>query len=137
MRTSSSQRESWSALDVRVFSFRLSQHHQQVLAELENSDLRLVRVQGVAYVVPQANSADRFGSNFLRALQNDVTLILSNVGHVHKLVKALIAHDATHGSSTDGPAAVLTKFTAELRKAGAIFLDRRTSLDGETTAARF
>lgn len=129
--------ESWSALNGRVFSFRRSQHHQRVLAEPENSDLRLVRVQSAAYVVPQANSADRFGSSFLRALQNDVVLILSNVGHVHKLVKALVAHlrgDATHCSSADGPA-VLIKFTAEFRKAGAIFSERRTSLDGETTAA--
>jgi len=33
-----------------------------------------------------------FSPNLLRAPQNDFSLILSNMGHTHKLVKALITH---------------------------------------------
>lgn len=33
-----------------------------------------------------------FSPNLLRAPQNDFALILSNMGHTHKLVKALITH---------------------------------------------
>ena len=33
-----------------------------------------------------------FSPNLLRAPQNDFALILANMGHTHKLVKALITH---------------------------------------------
>lgn len=33
-----------------------------------------------------------FSPNLLRAPQNDFALILANMGHAHKLVKALITH---------------------------------------------
>jgi hypothetical protein len=46
-----------------------------------------------------------FSPNLLRAPQNDFALILSNMGHTHKLVKALITHvrgvNTTHCSFAD------------------------------------
>lgn len=33
-----------------------------------------------------------FSPNLLRAPQNDFVMILANMGHTHKLVKALITH---------------------------------------------
>jgi hypothetical protein len=33
-----------------------------------------------------------FSPNLLRAPQNDFAMILSNMGHTHKLVKSLITH---------------------------------------------
>lgn len=87
--------------------------------KLENLNSRLVCIRSVVHGLPQANfdllkriaeHLDRvtdyeehnqmtaealaivFSPNLLRAPQNDFALILSNMGHTHKLVKALISH---------------------------------------------
>jgi hypothetical protein len=87
--------------------------------KLENLNSRLACIRSVVHGLPQANfdllkriaeHLDRvtdyeehnqmtaealaivFSPNLLRAPQNDFALILSNMGHTHKLVKALITH---------------------------------------------
>ncbi|OAX35708.1 hypothetical protein K503DRAFT_868067 [Rhizopogon vinicolor AM-OR11-026] len=87
--------------------------------KLENLNSRLSCIRSVVHGLPQANfdllkrvaeHLDRvtdyeehnqmtaealaivFSPNLLRAPQNDFALILSNMGHTHKLVKALITH---------------------------------------------
>ncbi|KAG2142278.1 uncharacterized protein EDB93DRAFT_1088823 [Suillus bovinus] len=87
--------------------------------KLENLNSRLACIRSVVHGLPQANfdllkriaeHLDRvtdyeehnqmtaealaivFSPNLLRAPQNDFALILSNMGHTHKLVKALISH---------------------------------------------
>lgn len=87
--------------------------------KLENLNSRLESIRSVVHGLPQANfdllkriveHLDRvtdyeehnqmtaealaivFSPNLLRAPQNDFALILSNMGHTHKLVKALITH---------------------------------------------
>ncbi|KAG2153395.1 hypothetical protein DEU56DRAFT_727081 [Suillus clintonianus] len=87
--------------------------------KLENLNSRLACIRSVVHGLPQANfdllkrvteHLDRvtdyeehnqmaaealaivFSPNLLRAPQNDFALILANMGHTHKLVKALITH---------------------------------------------
>ncbi|GLB37976.1 putative GTPase-activator protein for Rho-like GTPases [Lyophyllum shimeji] len=87
--------------------------------QLENLDARLAEIRKVVQALPQANfdllrrvseHLDRvtdfeehnqmtaealaivFSPNLLRSPQNDFSLILANMGHTHKLVKALITH---------------------------------------------
>ncbi|KAF5374674.1 hypothetical protein D9615_008986 [Tricholomella constricta] len=87
--------------------------------QLENLDARLANIRDVVQSLPPANfnllrrvseHLDRvtdyeehnhmtaealaivFSPNLLRSPQNDFSLILANMGHTHKLVKALITH---------------------------------------------
>ncbi|KAF8058629.1 rho GTPase activating protein 22 [Lyophyllum atratum] len=87
--------------------------------QLENLDARLANIRNVVQALPQGNfdllrrvseHLDRvtdyeeynhmtaealaivFSPNLLRSPQNDFSLILANMGHTHKLVKALITH---------------------------------------------
>ncbi|KIJ66150.1 hypothetical protein HYDPIDRAFT_187160 [Hydnomerulius pinastri MD-312] len=87
--------------------------------KLENLNVRLATIRNVVHALPQGNFdllkrvaehldkvtdfeehnqmtaealAIVFSPNLLRAPQNDFALILANMGHTHKLVKALITH---------------------------------------------
>ncbi|KAJ7591782.1 rho GTPase activating protein 22 [Mycena floridula] len=101
-------------------TFPSSSYHEVIDAmKLENLEDRLAAIRAVVQGLPQANfdllrrvsehldrvtdfeeqnhmTADSlaivFSPNLLRAPQNDFGLILANMGHTHKLVKALITH---------------------------------------------
>ncbi|PFH48907.1 hypothetical protein AMATHDRAFT_5377 [Amanita thiersii Skay4041] len=100
--------------------FLASSYHQIMQKmQLENLEERLAGIRSVVQGLPQANFdllkrvsehldkvtdyeehnqmtaealAIVFGPNLLRAPQNDFVMILANMGHTHKLVKALITH---------------------------------------------
>ncbi|KAF8655891.1 hypothetical protein AX16_002876 [Volvariella volvacea WC 439] len=100
--------------------FPSSSYHEVIQAmQLENLDERLARIRSVVQGLPQgrfdllkrvSEHLDRvtdfeehnhmtaealaivFSPNLLRAPRNDFALILANMGHTHKLVKALITH---------------------------------------------
>ncbi|KAF8883269.1 hypothetical protein BD779DRAFT_1674611 [Infundibulicybe gibba] len=100
--------------------FPSTSYHDVIRAmQLENLDERLTAIRNVVQELPQGNFdllkrvsehldkvtdfeehnqmtaealAIVFSPNLLRAPQNDFVMILSNMGHTHKLVKALITH---------------------------------------------
>ncbi|KAG5351583.1 hypothetical protein C0989_005739 [Termitomyces sp. Mn162] len=97
-----------------------SSYHEVIQAmQLDNLENRLEKIRNVVQGLPRANfdllrrvveHLDRvtdfeeqnhmtaealaivFSPNLLRAPQNDFSIILANMGHTHKLVKALITH---------------------------------------------
>ncbi|TFK68485.1 hypothetical protein BDN72DRAFT_679331 [Pluteus cervinus] len=100
--------------------FPSTSYHDVIRAmQLENLEERLESIRAVVHAMPQANFdlikrvsehldkvtdfeehnhmtaealAIVFSPNLLRAPQNDFVMILSNMGHTHKLVKTLITH---------------------------------------------
>lgn len=56
-----------------------------------------------------------FSPNLLRAPQNDFSIILANMGHTHKLVKALITHVRATGVFSLSPAHIVCSLTPSLR----------------------
>ncbi|KAG6864408.1 hypothetical protein C0991_009715, partial [Blastosporella zonata] len=114
--------------------FPPSSYHDVIQAmQLDNLENRLTKIRSVVQALPQGNfdllrrvaeHLDRvtdyeehnhmtaealaivFSPNLLRSPQNDFSVILANMGHTHKLVKALITHLHVIFDETDAEAEV-------------------------------